>query len=125
MTSQTERIADVHDAVTVVRDRWAIPHIRARTAWDAFCAQGFVHAHDRLWQMDWDRRRAYGRTAELLGRARLDADRLARRLQIERASKADWAILNAETRQMLEAFTAGVNAYLVQTPVPSVVRPAL
>ena len=119
--TQTRLYVDgLQDAVSVVRDRWGIPHIRARTTWDAFCAQGFVHAQDRLWQMEWDRRRAYGRTAELLGPARLDADRLARRLQIERASKADWAILNAETRQMLEAFTAGVNAYLVQTPVPSV-----
>src|SRR5438093_10717672 len=108
LTQSHLHVEDLHDAVTVVRDRWGIPHIRARTAWDAFCAQGFVHAQDRLWQMEWDRRRAYGRTAELLGPARLDADRLARRLQIERAAKADWAILNAETRQMLEAFTAGV-----------------
>jgi penicillin G amidase len=115
----TLTLKGLHGAVTVMRDHWGIPHIRAHGTWDAFCAQGFVHAQDRMWHMEWDRRRAYGRTAELIGTFGVEADRLARRFQIERASKADWEILNGESRAMVEAFTAGVNAYIERTPVPS------
>ncbi|MEP7199996.1 MAG: penicillin acylase family protein, partial [Chloroflexota bacterium] len=79
-----------------------------------------VHAQDRMWHMEWDRRRAYGRAAELIGVGGLEADRLARRMGIERASQADWAIVNDESRAMVEAYTAGVNAFLERTPVPSV-----
>src|SRR5712692_1396726 len=114
------QLKGLHDGVTVLRDHWGIPHVHAHGTADAFFAQGFVHAEDRMWHMEWDRRRAYGRTAELIGRPGVEADRLARRMQIERAARADWEILNAETRAMLEAYTAGVNAWLERTPVPSV-----
>jgi penicillin amidase len=83
-----------------------------------------------MWHMEWDRRRAYGRTAELIGANGVEADRLARRFQIERASQADWQILNDETHAMVEAYTAGVNAFLAQGGAPSVefevlgIRPA-
>jgi penicillin amidase len=106
--------------VTIMRDRWGIPHIRARSVADAFFAQGFVHAQDRLWHIHWDMRRAYGRTAELIGAAGVEPDRLMRRFQIERAAQADWALLNDETRAMVEAYTAGVNAFIERTPIPSV-----
>src|SRR5437762_4882657 len=112
-------VAGLREPVTVVRDRWGIPHLRARYPLDPCFAQGFGQAQDRMWHMDWDRRRAYGTTAELLGPAAVEADRLSRRLQIRSASLADWQVLNAETRAMLEAYTAGVNAFLEQTPVPS------
>ncbi|MBI1800837.1 MAG: penicillin acylase family protein [Chloroflexi bacterium] len=113
------RVQGITADVEVVRDRWGVPHIRARAVADAFFAQGFVHAQDRLWHMEWDRRRAYGRTAELIGHGGVEADRLARRFQIERASLADWQNLNAETREMLDAYTAGVNAFLAENAVPS------
>ena len=116
----TLQLKGLLDKVTVLRDRWGIPHVHAQNTADAFFAQGFVHAEDRMWHMEWDRRRAYGRTAELIGQPGVEADRLARRMQIERAAQADWEILNAETRAMLEAYTAGVNAWLERTPVPSV-----
>ena len=116
----TLQLKGLHDSVTVLRDRWGIPHVHAQNTADAFFAQGFVHAEDRMWHMEWDRRRAYGRTAELIGQPGVEADRLARRMQIERAAQADWEILNAETRAMLEAYTAGVNAWLERTPAPSV-----
>jgi penicillin amidase len=53
--------------VQIYRDQLGIPHLRAQSVPDAFFAQGFVHAQDRLWQMDFDRHRAYGRAAEYLG----------------------------------------------------------
>lgn len=116
--------------VEIIRDRWGIPHIRAQAVADAFFGQGFVHAQDRMWHMEWDRRRAYGYCAELIGPTGLETDRLARRFQIEHSALADWEILNAESRAMVEAYTAGVNAYVERTPVPSVefetlgIRPA-
>jgi penicillin amidase len=111
----TIQLKGLQGTVTVIRDHWGIPHIRAHGTADAFYAQGFVHAQDRMWHMEWDRRRAYGYTAELIGSSGIEADRLARRMQIERASKADWEVLNAESHAMLEAFTAGVNAYIEGT----------
>lgn len=114
------QINGIHSDVEILRDRWGIPHIHARSISDAFFAQGFVHAQDRLWQMEWDRRRAYGRTAELIGKPGVEADRLARRFQIERAAKADWEILNDEARAMVESYTAGVNAFIERHRIPSV-----
>ncbi len=118
-TDGTIQLTGLRTDAEVVRDRWGIPHIRAHSTADAFFAQGFVHAQDRMWHMEWDRRRAYGTTAELIGRTGVDNDKLARRLQIERAAKHDWAILNEEARAMVEAYTAGVNAFIARTPVPS------
>jgi penicillin amidase len=105
--------------VDVHRDAWGIPHVRARGTADAFFAQGYVHAEDRLWQMDAARRRMLGRWAEWEGRAGIAADALARRLDVAGASQRDFAGLSAEARAMLEAYAAGVNAFLGQgTPLP-------
>ena len=54
-------------AVTILRDEWGIPHVRAASAHDGFFGQGFVHAADRLGQLEYDRRRAYGTWAEIAG----------------------------------------------------------
>ncbi len=94
------------------RDQDGVPHVRAATAQDAFFAQGFAHAQDRLFQMELNRRRALGRSAEWLGAAAFPADALARRLGIEAASRRDAAALGAPARAMIEAYAAGVNAWL-------------
>ena len=98
--------------VLVDRDRWGVGHVTAENEHDAFFAQGFVAAQDRLWQMEYDRRRACGRWAEVVGRAGLAGDRLARRLQLVRSAKADVAGMSAETRAMFEAYADGVNAFI-------------
>ena len=100
------------ETVIVHRDSWGIPHIRARTAIDAYAALGFVHAQDRLFQMDLNRRRALGRTAEWLGASAVEADILVRRLGMEAACRRDYAALGAEARGMLDAYAVGVNAFL-------------
>lgn len=105
----------LHRPVDVCRDRWGIPHIRAADEHDAFFAQGFVTAQDRLWHMDYDRRRALGRWAEWAGPAALPEDRLMRTLRLERAAKADLAVSSPAAQAMLEAYTAGVNAFLTTT----------
>jgi penicillin amidase len=101
--------------VDVWRDPDGIPHARAGAVHDAFFAQGFVHAQDRLWHMEYDRRRAYGRWAELAGVAAVAQDALARRLGLGRSARADYEGAAPETRLMLDAYAAGVNAFLTTT----------
>jgi penicillin amidase len=113
----TVRLAGLEGPVDVVRDRLGIPHIKAGSVHDVFFGQGFVHAQDRLWHMEYDRRRAAGRWSEYAGPAGLDLDLLTRRLGIAAAARRDYAILNAETRAMLDAYTAGVNAFISTTAV--------
>ncbi len=98
--------------VTVHRDEWGIPHIRASAVQDAHFALGVVHAQDRLFQMDLTRRRALGRAAEWLGAEAAEADVLARRLGMEGACRRDHDALGAEARDMLAAYAAGVNAFI-------------
>jgi penicillin amidase len=72
--SQTFRLKGIEEPIEIFRDSFGVPHIWARTAHDAFFGQGWVSAQDRLWHMEYDRRRAYGRLAELIGPAGLDLD---------------------------------------------------
>ena len=105
--------------VTVWRDPWGIPHIRARSDHDAFFAQGYVHAQDRLWQMDASRLRMAGRWAEWAGPAAVAGDTLARRLGSSASSQRDYAALGSEAQQMLQAYSVGVNAFLAEErPLP-------
>ncbi|WP_374442239.1 penicillin acylase family protein [Stella sp.] len=104
--------------VEIFRDAWGIPHVRAASAADAFFGQGFAHAQDRLWQMDAARRRAVGRYAEWAGPSAVAADALARRSGVEAASRRDLAAASAETRDMLAAYAAGVNAFAGRGPLP-------
>ena len=98
--------------IEIIRDRWGIPHIYAQTPEDLFFAQGFVHAQDRLWQMELNRRTAAGRLSELFGDIALDMDRAARTFGFYRLGKADWSNSSAELRDITLAYTAGVNAFL-------------
>ncbi len=105
--------------MTIYRDGAGVGHIQATSERDAWFGQGFAAAQDRLWQMEYDRRRAAGRWAEVAGEAALPADTLARRLQLARAAQADIAAMSPETRAMFEAYAAGVNAFLTSgQPLP-------
>ncbi|MGE3913033.1 MAG: penicillin acylase family protein [Chloroflexota bacterium] len=113
----TLRLAGLDGPVDVVRDNLGIPHIKATTTHDAFFAQGFVHAQDRLWHMEYDRARALGRWAAYVGPGGIDSDTLTRRVGLAASAQADYAVLNAETRAMLDAYAAGVNAFIQSTSV--------
>ncbi len=108
----------VERPVHLYRDEWGIPHVRAHSVHDAFVGQGYAHAMDRLWQMDASRKQMEGRWAEWVGPAGLEADRLARRLRVAAASSRDYQALGADARAMVDAYTAGVNAYLRTHPAP-------
>ena len=112
MKHAQEQLAGLQAPVDLWRDAWGIPHIRAQGADDAFFALGYVHATDRLWQMDALRRRAVGRYAEWVGAAALPMDMLVRRLGIAGCARRDAAAANAETRAMLASYAAGVNAFI-------------
>ncbi len=107
-------IAGLDGSVEIVRDRWGIPHIFAATDHDAFLALGYVHAQDRLWQMEMNRRIGAGRLSELLGEATLDIDKFQRTLGYYRAATSDFAVLSERSRGALEAYAAGVNAWIAE-----------
>ncbi len=98
--------------VEILRDRWGIPHIYASNNADLFFAQGFVHAQDRLFQLELNRRTAQGRLSELFGELALDTDRTARTFGFYRLGCADWANAGPGLQEAIQAYTAGVNAYL-------------
>ncbi|HET7892319.1 MAG TPA: penicillin acylase family protein, partial [Candidatus Sulfotelmatobacter sp.] len=106
----------LHAEVTVERDNWGVPHIRANSAEDLAEAQGYVLAQDRLWQMDLLRRVARGQLSEVLGPATLKIDKDFRKLNFSRAAETDWAMMNPEARTILEAYARGVNQFIEQHP---------
>ncbi len=106
------------DTVTVYEDQWGIPSIKAKTAPDAVFMQGYMHARDRLFQMDTIRKGAAGRAAELLGEAALSSDVENRNFGLERAALKTWQAADAETKAWLQAYANGVNTYLQNNPLP-------
>jgi penicillin G amidase len=98
--------------VEVIRDRWGVPHIFASGLHDLFFAQGFIQAQDRLFQMELNRRTACGRLSELFGALALDTDRAARTFGFARLGRADWGCVEPDLRDVILAYTEGVNAYL-------------
>ena len=105
-------LADLADEVAVYSDTHGIPHIYAHSWTDAARVLGYIHAGDRLWQMDMFRRQASGATAELLGKDALPSDILMRQLGIRRSCEALWNAgdIPADLRAELLAYAAGVNA---------------
>ena len=98
--------------VRISRDEHGIPTIAAANDSDAAFALGFVHAQDRLFQMDVMRRFGAGRLSEWFGPATLRADRFSRTLGLYRLAERQYALLSPELRAALDAYAAGVNAYL-------------
>ena len=106
------RVPGLKSRVEIYRDRWGVPHIYADNIEDLFFAQGYVHAQDRLWQMEFVRRIGHGTLSEVLGEATLDKDRFLRTIGLRRAAEADLALLDEETRLVLESYARGVNAFI-------------
>ncbi len=100
--------------VTVERDRWGVPHIRANSVEDLAEAQGYVMAQDRLWQMDLLRRVARGQLSEILGKSTLAIDKDFRTLQFGRAADRDLELMDKESRAIMEAYARGVNRFIEQ-----------
>jgi penicillin amidase len=89
-----------------------VPHIYAATSDDLFAAQGFVHAQDRLWQLELNRRVGHGQLAELFGPVALSSDRFARIMGFSRVVRQEAATLDDATRAALAAYVRGINSFL-------------
>jgi penicillin G amidase len=116
-TSGEIELAGIGAPVEILRERNGIPHIFASSEADAQFALGFAHAQDRLWQLEMNRRIGAGRVAELVGAAALDTDRFLRTLGVRRVAEANIGNLDPDTRKLLSAYAAGVNAFLDTKPV--------
>lgn len=98
----------------VLIDRWGVPHLYAGTLYDAFVAQGFIAARDRLWQMDLWRKRGLGEMAKDFGPAWVEQDQAARAVLYRGDMYREWLAYGSDAKRVAEAFTAGVNAYVAQ-----------
>ena len=103
--------------VEIVRDKEGVPHLFAKSVADGWFALGYVHAQDRLWQLEFQRRVANGRLAEIMGEPAYDNDRLMRTLGFARVAGRMAERADAPTRAAFEAYAAGVNAFLATKPV--------
>jgi penicillin amidase len=98
--------------VEIVRDKAGVPHVYAATSFDLYYALGYVHAQDRLWQMELNRRVARGRLAEIFGEVILGFDRFMRRIGLSEVAIAEAAALEPDERVVLAGYAAGVNGFL-------------
>jgi len=111
--SGTVVLAGATAPIEILRDADGVPHIRARSAADAMFGLGVVHAQDRLWQIQFQRRLGRGRLAEVLGPAALAIDRFFRVLDLPAVARENWLHLDENTRALADAYVAGVNAWIV------------
>ncbi|MFQ5399817.1 MAG: penicillin acylase family protein [Anaerolineae bacterium] len=114
-TDGTVTLSGLQDQVEIVRDEYGIPHIYAQNQEDLFFAQGYVHAQDRFWQMEFWRHIGQGRISEITGEAALNSDKFIRTMGWNRMAADTIAYYKEEQPEyyaMLEAYSAGVNAYI-------------
>jgi len=100
--------------VTVERDNWGVPHVRAASLVDAVEAQGYVMAQDRLWQLDLMRRVSRGQLSEIVGPLALKSDKQFRMFGFSRAAERDYAAMDKDSRALMEAYARGVNVFIEQ-----------
>lgn len=111
---ETAAVAGLRAPAEILVDRWGVPHIYAKSARDAFFLQGWNAARDRLWQIDLWRKRGLGRLSASFGPAYVEQDRAARLFLYRGDMAAEWAAYDPAGREAVEAFAAGVNAYVAE-----------
>jgi penicillin G amidase len=111
-TTGTIQVPGISAQVEIIRDADAVPHIRAQTEADAFFGLGYAHSQDRLWQMEFQRRIGNARLSEIGGASTLETDKFLRTLGVARAATSAWERLSPAARKPIEAYVAGVNAFI-------------
>lgn len=109
---QTIRVAGLKQHVDLIVDKWGVPHIFAKNTPDAFFAQGFNAARDRLFQIDLWRRRGLGRMSEVMGPAYIELDRAARLFLYRGSMDKEWEAYGPDAKSIAASFVAGINAYV-------------
>ncbi len=104
-------VAGVDAPIRVERDSADVTHIKAASAKDAWFALGYVHAQERGWQLEFNRRVMHGQLSEVFGSATLETDKLMRTLGIVRAAQFQWDGLPADGREALQRYAGGINAF--------------
>ncbi|RCJ25822.1 peptidase S45 [Nostoc sp. ATCC 43529] len=112
--SGTIQLPGLQAEVTVERDKWGVPHIYAANSHDLFMAQGYIHAQDRFWQMDFWRHIGSGRLSEMFGSSQVETDKYLRTMGWARVAQQEIPQINAQMKAYLEAYADGVNAYLAK-----------
>lgn len=109
-TSGKLQVENIEQKISIQRDRYSVPEISAQTDGDAYFALGFVHAQDRFWQMEMNRRIASGRLSEILGASALGSDAFMRRLGLVSNANKIWHSMAPTERKILQRYVDGVNA---------------
>jgi len=112
------KVAGISAPVEIVRDANGIPHIYGKSEADGWYGLGYAHAQDRLWQMDFNRRIGAGRLSEILGEKGLNTDKFLRTLSVYHYAEQNYANESPETRAILQAYAAGVNAFIADPNGP-------
>ena len=98
--------------IEILRDRWGVPHIYAKSTDDLFYAQGYMAAKDRLFQLDLWRRQGSGKLAEVFGPDAIPRDRIARLVRYRGDMEAEWTSYSSDAKRIATEFTKGINAYI-------------
>ena len=106
------KITGLDGPVDIYRDKMGIPHIYASSTHDLFFAQGYVHAQDRFWQMDFWRHIGSGRLSEMFGEGQVNTDSFLRTLGWRQVAEKEYEMLSPESKATIDSFTEGVNAYI-------------
>ena len=113
---ETITLEGINEEVVIAIDTSGIPHIQAQTDADAFFAQGYMHARDRLLQIETARLETSGRLSEVVGESALEEDIQARTLGYTQLAETAYHDLTPETKELVDAYTAGINDYLSSNP---------
>ena len=106
------QVAGLTAPIEIIRDAGAVPHIFAANKNDALFGLGYVHAQDRLWQMEFQRRVGHGRLSEIFGDVTVPQDRFLRTVGFGRAARAAWEAMPDWAKQQLNAYVAGINTFI-------------
>jgi penicillin G amidase len=105
-------VGGIQATVEILLDRWGVPHVYAASPYDAFFAQGFNAARDRLWQIDLWRRRGLGLLSEVFGSSFVEKDRAARLFLYRGDMRREWLAYGSDTKRVATAFVSGINEYV-------------
>ena len=112
-------VTGLKNTVTISRDRYGVPHIVSRESdLDVFYALGFVHAQDRLWQMEFQRHVASGTLSELFGKTTISKDKYLRSWGFYYFAKQAWASYDDATKKVIERYTQGINEFIALNHLP-------
>jgi penicillin amidase len=106
------RLEALASEVKVIRDEWGVPHIFAANEKDLFFAAGYIHAQDRMWQMELSRRAGFGRLSEVFGKQTLDRDKFLRNIGLKEAARKEYENLSPAMKEPVHSYCEGVNAWI-------------